>query len=235
MDSKIQNNIIYFFIFLFLILNAGFFKTYLIHFPDFKDFNMSHHFHGMVAMSWILLLNAQAFLIRKKKYSIHRNVGKLSYIIMPLFLVSLFFVTKTGYDRALANTGSVVEAIASTSNGFPDIIYMTLLYILAMVNRKHAGKHMRYMIFTGITMLGPGLGRLLIVAFGIPVPIAIISMLGTFFIIGVIWLIADLKAKKSPLPLSVFLFTITFSFACNAGNHSDLYQKAAGIFTKWFF
>lgn len=234
MEAKIQYNIIYLFGALLIISFLGFYNTYLIHFPTFEGFKMSHHFHGAMALSWILLLISQAYLIRVKNYKLHRSTGKLSYVIMPLFLISLFFVSKTGYYRVLATQGEV-EAIAGTSLSIPDMIYMTLFYTLAMVYRKNVHHHMRYMIFTGMSMIGPGLVRYLITGLGVPFEIGLAS-LGIFMLsISVLWLIADIRNKKSPIPLIVFIVVNLLVVFCQATNHDAWYQAAAGWVIKAFY
>lgn len=50
-NSGITNRLIYFSIFLLLISFAGFFKTYLVKFPNFEGFKWIHHFHGAVMLT----------------------------------------------------------------------------------------------------------------------------------------------------------------------------------------
>ncbi|MFZ1750854.1 MAG: hypothetical protein WAU01_11710, partial [Saprospiraceae bacterium] len=172
MEAKIQYNIIYLFGALLIISFLGFYNTYLIHFPTFEGFKMSHHFHGAMALSWILLLISQAYLIRVKNFKWHRAIGKLSYIIFPLFVISIYFVSKATYYSVLAAKGEV-EAIAGTSMSIPDMIYLPLYFVLAIFYRKSVHHHMRYMTFTGMAMLGPGLGRYLIASLALPFELAI--------------------------------------------------------------
>lgn len=233
METKLYNNVFYYFIFLLTMCILGFYKTYLIHFPSFEGFKSAHHFHGFIALTWIIMLISQAYLIRQKKYSLHRIIGKASYIVMPLFIISLFYVTKTTYYKVL-NSQNAVEANAVISNGLPDMIYMTLLYVLAMVYRKNTAFHLRFMTATGLAMLGPGLGRFLIVACGLSVPVAILTMTLLLLGIGTVWMIIDIKNKKSAFPMLVYIGTCIFSILCNAGNHSDLWQSIASGFAKYF-
>lgn len=82
MEKSLQTRLGYFSIGVLLVTILGFYKTYLVKFPDFTGFTSAHHFHGAVATTWILMLIVQPFLIRANKLSTHRLVGKLSYIIM---------------------------------------------------------------------------------------------------------------------------------------------------------
>ena len=78
---------------LFIFLQIGFHPTYLQYFPKFEQFNCLHHTHGAIMVSWMIILVLQPYLILKGKYRIHRIIGKISYIIAPLMIVSMFLVT----------------------------------------------------------------------------------------------------------------------------------------------
>jgi hypothetical protein len=79
----------YFFLLLIPLIFAGFYKSYFEPFPNFnKNINVFVHLHAFIASIWILILIVQPFLILKKKYSVHRTIGKLSYIIFPLLILS---------------------------------------------------------------------------------------------------------------------------------------------------
>ena len=53
-----------------------------------EDMNWPMRFHGMAMTAWCLMLIGQAMLIRLKKNRIHKLTGKLSYVIVPLILIS---------------------------------------------------------------------------------------------------------------------------------------------------
>ena len=93
-ENTMQRNIVFLFIGIWLCAIIGFHKTYTIHFPQFKGFRWEHHFHGAMLMSWFLLLIIQPILIRFDKNNIHRSLGKISYVLVPLVCYSLFLVTR---------------------------------------------------------------------------------------------------------------------------------------------
>ena len=94
------NRIIIGIILLILLVEVGFFKTYIRHFPLFKDyivdgsytmhFNWIMHVHGIIMMGWVLMLLVQPILILKGKIKWHRRVGALSYVLAPLVVLALF-------------------------------------------------------------------------------------------------------------------------------------------------
>ncbi|MBK8392626.1 MAG: hypothetical protein IPL23_26630 [Saprospiraceae bacterium] len=159
----------------------------------------------MLAMAWILMLIALAYLIRAKKYALHKLIGKLSYIIMPLFLISLFFAAKESYLRNI-KTMPQADALANMTNGGTiDIFFLGLIYIFAMVYKKNVGYHLRFMASTGLIILTPGLGRFVFAFLEIPFPLALIPMLLCTAGVGIIWLIVDVK-NKNLLSLWVYMW-----------------------------
>jgi hypothetical protein len=228
MTKSLQNRLIYFFVFVLIITFLGFYKTYLIKFPTFEGFTNAHHIHGALALSWILMLIAQPILIQRKMLYWHRLVGKISYVTMPLLLLSLFFVAKAGYQRNIA-TMPEIEALAGLTNGMPDMVFMGSLYSLALYYKKKTAFHLRFMSATGLMILGPGLGRFLIVFCGLPFQIAIPLLISFSGLIALVWLIADIRQKKSAFPMGYFLLITLMAVFINANSHSSWWLG----FAKW--
>jgi hypothetical protein len=230
MEKSLNNRLIYFFVAIFVITNLGFYKTYLIYFPKFEGFPWVYHVHGMLAMAWVLMLIAQAYLIRAKKYDLHRLIGKLSYIVMPLFLISLFFTAKESYLTNI-KTMPQADALADMTNGGTiDIFFLGLIYVLAIVYKKNVGYHLRFITSTGLIILAPGLGRFVFAFLEIPFPLALIPMLLCTAGVGIVWLIIDIKNKKSAFPMGVYVVVDLIMFIIGAGSHSAWWQS----FGKWW-
>lgn len=230
MEKALQNRILYFFVAIFIITNLGFYKTYLIHFPTFEGFPWVYHVHGMLAMAWIVMLIAQAYLIRVRNYDLHRFVGKLSYVVMPLFLVSIFLAAKESYLRNI-QVKPQAEALANlTQGGSIDIFFLGLVYVLAIVYRKNVGYHLRFMASTGLIILGPGLGRFLFAFLELPVPLALLPMLLCITGTGIVWLIMDIRNKKSAFPMGIYVAIALAVNAMGIGSHSAWWQG----FAKWW-
>lgn len=228
MEKSLQNRIGYLFVALLIISFLGFYKTYLITFPDFVGFTSAHHFHGAMALLWILLLIIQPFLIRAKKYELHRKTGKLGYVIMPLLIISLFFVSKATYLKNI-KTMSEADALAILPNGTVEIFVFTILFTLGMVYRKNTFFHLRFLASTGLMMLGPGIGRLLVGAglpFGLVILIIIMSTTG----MSLVWMILDIRNKKSAWGMGLFVIMGLMAGFINANSHSSWWQG----FAKWW-
>lgn len=142
----------YFLLLLIPLIFAGFYKSYFEPFPNSnKNINVLVHLHAFIASVWILMLIVQPFLTLNRKYSVHSTIGKLSYIVFPLLILS--FIPQI---LKIINT----EDIANLFFPLGDGTLLITFYSLAIYNRKASGKHMRYMIATSIVFLGPTVGRI---------------------------------------------------------------------------
>lgn len=142
----------YFFLLLVPLTLAGFFKTYIVQFPNFKE-NITFyiHAHAFIASVWIGVLIVQPFLIVNKKFALHRKVGKLSYVLFPLLILSFVpQIIRTAYSD---NPKYLFFSLADSS-------LLILFYCLAIYYKKTSSRHMRYMIATTLVFLGPTVGRI---------------------------------------------------------------------------
>lgn len=228
-NGRITNRLIYFFIFLLLISFAGFYKTYLVKFPNFDGFTWAHHFHGAVMLTWILMLIAQPVFIRTKKMKWHRIVGKASYFIFPLLVLSFFLVARAAYLRNIKTIGETEALAAMGFSGIPDIFYISILYGLGIYYKKKTSFHLRFFACIGLMILGPGLGRFLIATCDFPPMIAIPVMIASTAGITLVWMITDIVKKRSAFPLAVFLAIIAITFIVGPNSHSAWWQS----FAKW--
>ncbi|MCX6205790.1 MAG: hypothetical protein NTZ19_06030 [Bacteroidetes bacterium] len=227
-NRGITTRLIYFFIFLLFISFAGFYKTYLIKFPNFDGFTWAHHFHGAVMLTWIFILIAQPIFIRTNRIKWHRFVGKASYFVFPLLLLSFFLVAREGYLRNIKTIGET-EALASMGfSGIPDMFYISILYGLGIYYKKKTSYHLRFFACIGLLILGPGLGRFLLAVCGLPFG-AIPAMIGVIALFTLGWMIFDIRQKRSAFPLGVFIAIIAISFLIGPNSHSAWWQS----FAKW--
>ncbi len=149
--EKAYKNLGYFFLLILPLTFLGFYKSYFNQFPTFKDSNTFIHLHAAVASIWILMLIVQPLLIRYKQNKLHRQLGKLSYLIFPLLVLS--FIPQM---IRIIHSDNPIFLYFPLSDG----IMLTICYSLAIYYRKNSSKHMRYMIGTALVFLSPTLGRI---------------------------------------------------------------------------
>ncbi|MDQ6761468.1 MAG: hypothetical protein M3015_02440 [Bacteroidota bacterium] len=137
-------------ILLFLVI--AFFRTYFGLFPGFKNITLSIHFHVAMVLLWFAMLIVQPLLISKKLLSIHRLIGKASYILVPLLIFSFVLMTRNEQVR-LKNLPVFVVNIF-------DVSIFILFYTLAIIYKRKTAWHSRFMVLTVIPFLSPSAARL---------------------------------------------------------------------------
>jgi hypothetical protein len=95
------------------------------------------------------------------------------------------------------------DAVAAISLSIPGLIIFGVLYLSAIKNRPRTYYHMRYMIGTALLMIGPGLGRVLILSFEMPPPIAISATLWAVSGLAIALLVVDLIKKRDYKPFLI--------------------------------
>ncbi len=219
----------YYFIALVIITFLGFWPTYFSKFFDgTANFNFYFHFHFAMASLWIMLLVVQPILIKKKKLPLHKQIGKLTYIILPLFILSVILL------KHYRIGGVVTEGLgARLWLQSKDIIIISVMYIIAIVNKRNMQIHARAMIATGIVFLEPTLGRFIIISLlpeseglmGFAITVAIMYAI----IISLIILERKQTSGRWVFPLLLAMFMVFHYLIFNQISFS-----AWDTFVKWF-
>lgn len=137
---------------LIIITFFGFYKPYFSQFPNFDDKKTFYtHFHAIVSSLWIIMLIAQPLLIRYKQHKLHRKLGKFSYAIFPILILTLIPLTLYNYYQGNP------FFISSIINGSLLVVF----YSLAIFYKKNTALHMRFMIAIAVIFLSPTLGRII--------------------------------------------------------------------------
>jgi hypothetical protein len=232
--EKSYQNISYFFVGILICAFIGFHFTYTVKFPNFEGLSYAHHFHGAMLMSWFAMLIIQPILIRLNKREWHRQLGKISYVQIPLLIFSIFLVTKVAYFKNIALMPQEA-VIGSLSVDIPVLFSFSFYYILAMMNRKNTASHLRYMIGTSLLMIGPGIGRAMIIFGGLPFPVALTYALYITELVAIGFLIFDYFKGASIKPFVVILLVLVASHLCWSFQMSGWWQGFGGWFSRVFF
>ncbi len=150
--EKSYRNISYLFIAILGIIFLGFFKTYFGLFPRFEGLPTLLHFHAVVVLLWMAMLIVQPFLIRYKKYKLHRMVGKASYFLVPLLVFIIILVVRASQTK--------VMNLAIFAFAWADMSFFLFTYCLAIYYRKEVKLHARFMVMTVLPFINPAIGRL---------------------------------------------------------------------------
>ncbi len=162
--EKEYRNVGYPFIFLLFLVIFGFFKTYFGLFPHFNEHTTSIvHFHVFVLVLWILLLIIQPILIRQNRYAAHRSIGKFTYVLVPLIILS--FIGMMNKQISETPSKNIISILDGLYLPLTDTLLFSTFYILAIVNKRNTALHMRYIIMTGLVFIDASLIRSLAIWF----------------------------------------------------------------------
>lgn len=148
-----------FFISVAIVSLAGFFNSYIQFLPEVRKFQLAIHLHFAAFVCWFALLIIQPILIRKRKYNLHRKIGKLSYLIAPIILVTILILVRNQVQRELLM--SKENAAFTGLIGLLDAISFSIYFTIAMVNKNNHRWHVAFIIAATLIILNPGMSRLL--------------------------------------------------------------------------
>lgn len=189
----------YLFIAVLLMAFAGFYKTYFGFFPHFGGISTALHVHVVLVLLWFSILIVQPFLIRGKKLDLHRLIGKVSYGVVSLLVLSIVWLTRLEFIR---NTPVAPGEPDLRLIGTADLSCFVLFYSLAIYYRHKTSYHARYMVMTVLPFINPALGRL-----GFLGPILALSIL-----IGLLIYERFHNKIYRPYLISLFAYLIIYIF-----------------------
>lgn len=154
----------FFFIALLALAIPAFWPSYL--FPKKYEADWHVHLHGIAMFLWMLLLIAQASLIRARSFAAHRALGKTSFVLAPVIVASTALLAnyrmRAGLNDELVYFFYVQVAL---------LVQFTAAYSLAILERRTPAAHMRFMVCTALAMVDPILARVLFNHFGVEPPL----------------------------------------------------------------
>ncbi len=132
--EKNYKTLIALFIALLLISVSGFYNSYFRYFPEFENTPFFTHIHFIIFLSWFAILISQPFLIKQKKFSLHRKIGRFSYFLTPIMVVSILVMVRLSVAKNLAISSQ--QAAIATAGALLDATFFSAFYIISMVHKK---------------------------------------------------------------------------------------------------
>jgi hypothetical protein len=193
-----------FFAVLLALAPLAFWPSYLS--KTFDTTSAYVHMHALTATLWMLMLIAQPLAIAARRFTLHRNIGRASYVIGPLVVVSVVL---------LAHSSAQGEDVPAYANALYIQLSLAALfglsYALAIRTRRMAALHARFMVCTGLTMIDPVIARVMffwwdstptwnyeLFTFG----------LTDLILIALIWLERKRPAGRMVFPVMLVLFVL---------------------------
>ncbi|HEY4064411.1 MAG TPA: hypothetical protein VGM30_21040 [Puia sp.] len=211
--KKLYYNSGYFFLILFAFVLTGFYKTYFGLFPVFdKSTTWLVHIHAALLVSWVILLIVQPLLIRYKKTKLHKQIGKLTYVLVPFIVCSMIGMILKILTE-IPDNPSLFLIFANIKFALFDCILFVTFYSLAVIRRKNFQQHGAFMIATGLVFINPSLSRLLFFLVHLSFPVAeIIAVL--FIDLTLLFLLLYFRQKNlSTKPYGFVLLAFLFCHA----------------------
>lgn len=111
------------------------------------------HFHAATLILWIALAVTQVVLVRRGRADLHRQLGKLAYVLIPLLCLGFVLAVDDGLRRHGAADGPPLIAVFFDGGLF-------LAYVgLGLLHRHRPEYHRRLMVLALIPLINPPLGR----------------------------------------------------------------------------
>ena len=150
---------------LLLATLPAFWPTYFMAPPYQADF-LHVHLHGAAMFAWMVLLVAQAGLIRAGKRPLHRALGKVSYALVPVIVASTLLLAHYRLRQGTPDAELLYFFYVQVAL----LAAFVFAYAQAIRHRHQPALHMRYMLGTALAVIDPILARILVIYFGIVPP-----------------------------------------------------------------
>ncbi len=136
---------------------AAFWPLYLSRPPASVD--RYTHLHALAGSLWFALLVAQPSAIHARRFVLHRQLGRISYLLAALFAVAGVLLS----HHRLKSMNDVTFAVEGSGHYLP--FYATVVFVIAYAFglwfRRMPSVHGRFMLCTAIPLVDPVLGRVL--------------------------------------------------------------------------
>jgi|GEM_PF-217418 len=144
---------------LLVITLMAFWDSY---FGILREASLAHHMHGITATVWIVLMAAQSFFIHLENRSLHRKLGLLLFVVVPLMTAAFSMVIQLGIQKTLVQHpfyNLFGEALLTIDVLL--LLTVPLQIYLALKFRRRVRLHSALMLGTVIGLMPPITSRLL--------------------------------------------------------------------------
>jgi hypothetical protein len=226
LDRALQRNSVVFFALFALLVLIGFWPTYFSNPTNLPT--VLYHAHALTMTSWCAILVAQAYLIRTNRRDLHKRVGKLSFVVAPLVVITGIQLMRDVFRRV-----AFFEPIVYTQLFLflGSVVVFVIFYVLAIHFRKTPALHSRYMVCTVFPIYPPATDRILSALFPED-PMSI--LIPSWFVAELVLLGLSIWDWQSPRRCKAFpaAFAIMLTYHVATFTVSQLPYWAT--FTDWF-
>jgi hypothetical protein len=152
------------------------------------------HVHGVAMFLWLALLVAQGALIRAGNRAAHRKLGKASFVLVPVNVLSslllIHFRLQKGLNDELLYFFWVILSL---------VTLFAFSFAMAMRYRRQPMLHARYMACTALALIDPIFARLFAIHLGVEPPL--MQVMTYLLVDGILVLLAyaDWRDARPPV------------------------------------
>ena len=152
--------------------------------------------HGLVFTAWLGFYVAQVWLAATGRIALHRRMGQLGWVFLPLLVVMGVVTALYGVARASGPPG--IPPLSWLATPLLDVPVYGLLIGLALREGTRRPVHKRLMYLALATMMVPGFGRIPVPPQFIPVMTIVLPALFVVALIG--W---DIYSRGRPMRVTM--------------------------------
>ena len=210
------------------LAGVAFWPTYLSLGLDGSSFYT--HFHAFTATAWMVMLIVQPLAIRTRRLEWHRMLGRASFVLAPLVLVSMVLLAHNRLRLATPDAYPLQTYILYLQVSLAFVF--ALSYALAIATRRRSYLHARFMICTAVTLIDPVVIRLMFWA--APTPTWNYQWftfgLTDAVLVMLIWLERNGRAGRRVFPAMLAVFVLAQLPALLLLTNHPIWQS----FARWF-
>src|SRR5688572_24804426 len=224
--ALLHRRAVFYFSALLLATIPAFWPSYF--FPPRYETDFHVHFHGIAMFLWVVLLVAQAALIRTGRRDVHRQLGKTSYAIAPAIVISTLLLMNHRLKGAIG-----AELLYFVYLQFVLTAFFAFCYVQAMRHRHAPALHARYMVGTAFAIFDPIMARVLFVSFGTEPPwmqLATFAMMDALLLALILWE----RGREEPPATRVFPLLLAIFVATQVPQFSVPRMAWFADFARWY-
>lgn len=115
--------------------------------------------HGAVFSGWILLLNAQIWLVASRQIAWHKRLGVCGAVMAAVMIILGLLVATDSLSRGFHPPGSPFDARTFYAVPISELTGFAVLTIAALRHRSNGPSHKRLVLLATIAMMGPAISR----------------------------------------------------------------------------
>lgn len=182
--------------------------------------------HGLLMTVWVLMFEAQVYLISSKRIRVHQKLGIFGAVLAPLIFVTGILTAIGAAKYGSASAPPQIPPLQFMIVPFFDMLTFAVLFGAAIYYRKNSPTHKRLILLTVLNFIPPAIARFPggltdsfgpLWFFGVPTVLTLVLVIGDTwrnkklnrpFLFGAVFMIFSMWLR---LPLSSTLAWLNFA------------------------